>query len=400
MKRLIIILLLLFLTMTSIHAENTTDTFNNLQTLINDAPYGSTINLTKDYSYSDGSTEGVEITQDITINGNNHILDGKSQSRIFNVQTASVTLTDIIFMNGYSSTHGGAIYMDNGNINNCTFINNKAKYSGGAICGVTGFINVTSSTFISNTAEEGGAIYLDGGVNDSTFIDNSAGWGGAIFQSSGFCDSSQFENNTARVHGGAIDMLEGIVESSTFISNRAGYHGGAVNSMEGEVFKSTFISNQATHGGAVSSGFGSVTSSTFISNHAIFGGAIEQGLKGYYAGYTSHCDFINNSADYGGAIYQHGGIIRHSNFENNTASRHGGAIYQENGEIEKCTFKNNTPKNIFTETKLDIGGSIYFEATAPLEESESISTTDKTGNPLMLLLIVLITPILTLKFKR
>lgn len=43
-KRLIIMLLLIFLTMTSVHAENTTETFSDLQKLIDNAPEKSTLN--------------------------------------------------------------------------------------------------------------------------------------------------------------------------------------------------------------------------------------------------------------------------------------------------------------------------------------------------------------------
>ena len=65
---------------------STTDdgTFTTLQEKINNAPAGSTITLENDYTYNEGfGTDGILITKDLTINGNGHIINGLSKSRIF-----------------------------------------------------------------------------------------------------------------------------------------------------------------------------------------------------------------------------------------------------------------------------------------------------------------------------
>ena len=59
-------------------------TFTALQNKINNAEDGSTITLNNDYVYDDGfDTRGIRIAKSMTIDGNNHVIDAKSQSKIF-----------------------------------------------------------------------------------------------------------------------------------------------------------------------------------------------------------------------------------------------------------------------------------------------------------------------------
>ena len=56
-------------------------TFSQLQDIVNNAENGSTINLDNDYVYDgDNDGEGINITKDITINGNGYTLDGNDAS--------------------------------------------------------------------------------------------------------------------------------------------------------------------------------------------------------------------------------------------------------------------------------------------------------------------------------
>lgn len=91
--------------------DNNTKTFEDLKTEIDNTEEGGTLNLTQDYVYESGSTEGILINKSITINGNSHKIDGASKSRIFNAQAANVTINDISLVNGYSK-EGGAIYCE------------------------------------------------------------------------------------------------------------------------------------------------------------------------------------------------------------------------------------------------------------------------------------------------
>lgn len=129
-------------------------TFVDIQEAISSAESGATIELDGLYN---GSGTAITIDKNnLTIIGNNAILDAQCQSRIFNITGTGVTLKNIKFINGNVTDSGGAIYWygANGTINNSSFVNNKAKQSGGAIYwqGANGTIN--NSSFIKPTLKE------------------------------------------------------------------------------------------------------------------------------------------------------------------------------------------------------------------------------------------------------
>ena len=230
-------------------SQSDAGTFNELQNLINESSQGSAINLTKDYLSGEGDNfpEGIEINKSITINGNNHVIDANSKSRIFFVTSPSnVVINDIIFVNGKGDIYGGAYLSDfGGTINNCVFKDNSA-ISGGAVLAIGCKIN--NSTFINNSAVDGGAVYQNkGSIYDCTFIDNSAEFGGAVYQLNSSVHDSTFLNNHA-YYGGAVYQEDSNVYSSTFENNSADVHGGAVYQESGNVYGSTFLNNHAGWG--------------------------------------------------------------------------------------------------------------------------------------------------------
>ena len=95
--------------------ENTTlktpvsgDTFDDIQTAIGSAADGDTIEL-------DGLYKGLETAiiidkNNLTILGNDAILDAQGKSRILNITGAGVILKNINFINGNTTDNGGAIY--------------------------------------------------------------------------------------------------------------------------------------------------------------------------------------------------------------------------------------------------------------------------------------------------
>ena len=179
-------------------------TFADIQEAISSAESGATIELDGLYN---GSGTAITIDKNnLTIIGNNAILDAQCQSRIFNITGTGVTLKNIKFINGNATDKGGAIYWygANGTINNSIFANNKAKQSGGAIQwqGTNG--TVTDSYFSNNTAEfNGGAIAI---------ADNGAK-----------IDNAKLINNTAAKFGGAIyvDGADSTISNSELSGNRA-----------------------------------------------------------------------------------------------------------------------------------------------------------------------------------
>lgn len=258
-KLLFICSIVLFLTLGICFADdiNSTDgtsqsdagTFNELQNLIDESSQGSAINLTKDYLSGDGDNfpEGIKINKSITINGNNHIIDANSKSRIFFVTSPSdVVINNIIFVNGKGDVYGGAYLSDfGGTINNCVFKDNSAV-AGGAVLAVGAKIN--NSTFINNHAVDGGAVYQDkGSIYGCTFINNSADFGGAVYQLNSNIYDSTFINNHA-FYGGAVYQQESNVYNSVFENNSADVHGGAVYQESSNVYDSTFSNNYAGSG--------------------------------------------------------------------------------------------------------------------------------------------------------
>ena len=89
-------------------------TYTDLQYKINHAKNG-VLDLAYDFAYNetyDGANfpDGVIISKDLTINGNEHTIDGCNTYRIFKTY-GTVNLNDIVFKNGRSATSdGGAIY--------------------------------------------------------------------------------------------------------------------------------------------------------------------------------------------------------------------------------------------------------------------------------------------------
>lgn len=110
---------------------------------------------------------GIYINKDLTIHGQaNTRVDGLNTDRIFTVNKgASLTLLNMILING-KNINGGAIY-NNGTLNvvNCSITNCKAvNGDGGAIYNL-GYLNVSMSKLNNNDAANGGAIYCYYGYN-------------------------------------------------------------------------------------------------------------------------------------------------------------------------------------------------------------------------------------------
>ena len=374
-----------------INIVNVTDDFSTLQNLIDNA--NGTLTLDKNYTFNPLTDAdlytGIWIVEDIIIDGVGFTIDGCNQARIFYIESGKVTIKNITFINGNVSYGGGAIIWDasNGQLADCTFINNHAD-SGGAVewSGKKGIIS--NCMFMNNSAEDvGGAIYLDYNGNceilDSSFIDNHAGNGGAIYDDA--CDSihvsgSNFVNNSADDYGGAImcEDCESIdISDCTFTNNSAGLGSGAIdltgcddsqvsncnftnNSADGEggaiywegyngkVSDCNFVDNCATDGGAIYHGDGDlvISNSNFTANNAE-----KSGAAAYSKGNMTviGCQFNSNHAgEVGGAIFINENLtVINSNFTQNGAEYGAGAIFVNHAvEVDECNFKNNTAGSV------------------------------------------------------
>ncbi len=210
----------------------------------------------------------------ISISGNNTV------TVMFINSFITVRIQKLIIKNGRSSENGGGIYLNTGSsltVADTTFSANDAIVSpyavgsgeGGAIYSL-GTLTVYNSTFTGNIAQRAGAISCSGGTVDisgSTFSSNTAssdigGDGGAIYAP---CTMS--------------------IRNSTFSSNTANHNGGAIlgdnDSSPVEVINNTFYNNAGVSGGAVANyGLMVVNNSTFSNNNSANGGAVRVGLGG------------------------------------------------------------------------------------------------------------------------
>lgn len=272
--------------------EGETGSFSEIQEEIDSG--SNEIDLQKNYKFNEGtdSKDGISINgygREVTINANNHILDGGNLARIFKVGgIKSFTLNDAIIINGFADDFGGAISTaTNYNqpkiiINNCTFENNSANYRGGAILAKD--LEIKDSKFINNSAPSGGALSND---------DDTIG-----LQTVYDIINTTFEDNKAEVAGGAIQMKttnqESLnIEGSSFNNNYGGsYGGGAIIAPNVNVGNSNFTNNAAfNYAGAISTDY------LIVKN----------------------CKFENNSAKHAGAFFARLFSIDDSQFEGNEA---------------------------------------------------------------------------------
>ena len=277
-----------------------------------------TFNSTHDTNYVNGI--GIH-RNNLIIDGNNHVINGSSLARMFNVTGKNITFQNIVFVNG-NSDNGGVLYIigENVSIINCTFIDSDATIEGGAVFISAANATIINSKFINNTAIYNVAVYINS-IN-ATVRD------------------SYFENNVANISAGAIGWVRkenGLIDNCTFINNSAHNEvgGGVVfwnQGANGTITNSKFENNYANYNGSTISWSygqnGTISNCIFTDNNAsVAGGAII--IKGENIT-VDKCEFNNNTATMGGAIYSTMGNfdVINSYFENNQAS-HVAALYNE-----------------------------------------------------------------------
>ena len=227
---------------------------------------------------------------------------------------------------------GGAIYSrETLTVDKCDFYKNRANY-GGAIYSYRSEIYVYNSTFTENSANnDGGALYLEGATIDrhyaiyslvqkSEFKSNNAKvTAGAIFSERDLViGCTSFESNSADI-GGAIYTYDGTVNSVIIHHYSAN---GSYSYSETVYYKPEF---RLTISG----------NSSFKKNSAVYGGAIDIGVNAdaYQDNMTGKLDiyegavFYNNTADCGGALHLAfvDSYIDRAEFRDNSA-RLGGAM--------------------------------------------------------------------------
>ncbi|WP_407421900.1 hypothetical protein [Methanobrevibacter sp.] len=237
-------------------------TFQELQNEINSLDVGGTLNLTRNYKYVNGSTDGIWINKHITIDGQGHTIDGNGKSSIFYIRGSNVVLKNLTLINGQGNYGGGiSWYGSNGTIKTVKFYNNNALKEGGAVYINTNFLKIQFCNFTNNKAYDGGAVYsyfTNLNISNSYFESNSVlSDGGAIGYRDGISNivNSTFRNNLADT-GGALYWYDTqlTIANSTFYKNFAWERGGAIHcrGYNSKILNSDFINNTGELAGAIS----------------------------------------------------------------------------------------------------------------------------------------------------
>ena len=197
----------------------------------------------------------------------------------------SLGFTSIVtFSSNQANFNGGAINVMTAfplgfTITNCTFVNNSAKHSGGALEVYSSRLEIYGSIFLQNSAKiSGGAIsgkcrehdnysIVSLNITDSDFINNRANIGAALsicfVREKLTISKLTFLNNTAEQRGGAIDLkflnirrITFVIQTCNFINNQVTNELGKDGALAFEkiyglkINSSKFIHNKAGYGGA------------------------------------------------------------------------------------------------------------------------------------------------------
>lgn len=212
----------------------------------------------------------------------------------------------------YSNSYGGVIYTSYSSVHiphtislkNCTFIGNTAEY-GGVIYINNGNLEIENCLFLNNYAiQYGGAIAIEKAnkvtIKKSSFINDSSLYdaGGAIYILDSSLDADNLTIcNCSALLGGAVAGLNSNVNLNHISSNAniAKYDGGAVFQMYGKILitNSNFKGNHARNGGAL---FLDNTSSIIISNNDLTNN-VASNAGAIYAVFNSKIQIENNTCD-------------------------------------------------------------------------------------------------------
>ena len=141
------------------------------------------------------------------------------------IRDGTLNINDSLFLNNYA-TFGGAITSIEARliITNITAKNNRAKYDGGALYAMYGEISLTESTFDNNSANNGGALYIDDMEFDEFFNNNfinnrafqTAGAVYSIYNNITILNNNSFSNNSAAHENDVADTLNMVIGNGDY----------------------------------------------------------------------------------------------------------------------------------------------------------------------------------------
>jgi hypothetical protein len=258
-----------------------------------------TINLASGCTYTLSSTLVVngDSGYQLTINGNNAILDGDDVTGVLLLNSLTNVFINNVTIRDGSRTKGGGIYNTGGTatLTNVTVSGGTANDSGGGIYNAGGTMTLTNSTVSDSSAvQSGGGVYNSGTMtlNISIVSGNSAGSSGG-----GISNTGTMTLNSGIVNGG----------------NNA-HSGGGISSTGSLTLNSSTVSgNWGTNGGGIySDGTTTLTNSTIGGNLASYGGGLYT-LSGGPATLRNSTVNLNYASTLGGNIRNNGGSVTLNN---------------------------------------------------------------------------------------
>ena len=305
----------------NITLKNNTLSFTDLNHVVSDADSNLTLQYNYKYfeDYDEPFTNGVSINKTLTIEGNNHILDGDNKARVFVVSASDVKISNVCFVNASRDLHvsGGAILWngDNGvlfnsSFKNCIAISSSTSYlNGGAIYLTGANANITFCTFDSCVANHAASIWIKGQnsyISDCVFTNNYADQYDATIwfdsNSNGFVlRNSIFKDNNASRWAGALRIqtngeVIGCIFDNNLVKKSNKTQSGADDRFGGSIYLTVddVIIKDCTF-----------SNNCLIEGVSMKGGAIYS--KNIFV--LTNCTFINNSALMGSAIYYDGSSV-------------------------------------------------------------------------------------------
>lgn len=277
------------------------------------------------------------------------------------VDDGTALLTTCEFEANVARDRGGAAYVRAGTdsfraVQQCRFRSNRSSQKGGAV-GMVGPIAVLEfddCAFESNTANQGGGVYIDvvsprfkSCVFAANSVTGSLAAGGALFALAGsvpLCEDCTFTSNTSQADGGALGL-----ENTTAVFSRCGFEGSTAAANGG----------MATLRGNDRSRF--LTCTNDASRAGGNGGGLH--VDGSSAPLVHDCAFTANTSDHdGGAVFCRGTTaaqFHDSRFEGCGALNYGGACRGEASAtllFARCRFTGNS---VTDATESADGGALF-----------------------------------------
>lgn len=375
------------------------------------------LELLHDYSFFTGSKSdlkyknGIEITQDnFVIDGKGHTIDCKENARVFDIKANNVILKNLNIVNAKQisdlesivhffnpgtvinctfkntllreyatvyfekggnirnstfieckSNHGGALFINGGEIDNCTFIKNILDYKEGAAVFAKGNVLINNSEFRENQAFYCGSIYCDGNltVENTNFVDNKcfAPNGKLNLYLPNKCGietpshSKSKIPNMHEIYGteGSTIATKNLTPYWTYYEDFTALNNEIQNSKDYLILNKDYVFDQ-TKDSVIN-----ITKSNFVIDgayHSISGAQLSRifEITGKNVTLKNIC-LTDGYSENGGAIYFHEfGTLNNCILKNNRAVKGGSVYFKTCGTLDNCTISNNV---------VDVA-SIYF----------------------------------------